>query len=373
MSFKRSIVSLGFLAIALAAPAARAQTCKVNADCSKGFFCELVSAPPTDPGPTEPPCPSGSICPVTDPAPTTKLVAPAPAPTGYCQEASCKADADCGTGMLCHTETFSACAGGTATACPNGADCLVAKPADPVCTETKVSTCMYKWQLPCNVDNDCGSEFSCKPTVSSWCSGSAGTAPSGSGTGSGTAPAGTTAPSTGGAAVAPIPPEMTCGTSTSFPGYCEPKVTTCVVDTDCPATWICAAAPPTRTTNGSGVAVGSPTSTGTGGSTGTADVATPPSGANLPAPVTTRSCVSPVIYVAQDVGGTTTTGSGNGGTTGTGPVPAKGGNPGATGTPMSPESAQPAAGCAVGGSSSGSPFALLLLGALGLLVTRRKR
>jgi MYXO-CTERM domain-containing protein len=379
MSFKRSIVSLGFLAIALAAPAARAQTCKVDTDCTKGFSCVLVpSSPPSEPTSPPPACKPGTICPVTDPAPTAKVAIPVPTPdpTGYCQEASCKADTDCGTGMVCHTETYSACSGGSAPACPANTNCIAAKPAPTVCTETKVSTCMFKWQLPCNVASDCGDGFDCKATVSGSCSGSSGTGVATPGT---TTNAGGSAPSTGGApapaaAVAPVVPPDNCTTTSSFPGYCAPKATTCAVDTDCPALWFCAAAPPTRT-NDPGVAVGSPT-VGTGGAAGAADVAVPTSGgATLPAPVTTRSCVSPFGGgYAVDVGGTMTTNGGSGGTTATIP-PKAGGTAGASGnaTGSPAESAQPAAGCAVGGSSSGSPFAALLLGALGLLVARRKR
>jgi MYXO-CTERM domain-containing protein len=393
MSFNRSIASLGFLALAFAASPARAQDCKADTDCKKGFYCELTIAtpPPTEPAPT---CAPGSKCPVSDPVPTTNIVAPGTVPaqmTGICREAPCTADTDCGAGMICHTDTIQACSGGStgvAPACPPNADCLVAKPVpatDPVCTETKVSTCMYKWQLPCNADADCGAGFTCQPTVTGSCSGGSGTATPGS---TGTASGGGTASGTGGStgstgAAAPtfVPPPDSCTTTSSFPGYCAPKATTCTVTADCPTDWTCEASATGRdatTTNTSGPATGAAAPSGTTAPGVAADVAVPPSGggATLPAPVpTTMMCVAPLgVYgVARDASGTPQTTGTGGSTSGPGGTPAPM-TPGATGNggQTSNESAMPSAGCAVGGVTSGSSLAFAL-GLVGLALARRRR
>jgi MYXO-CTERM domain-containing protein len=92
------------------------------------------------------------------------------------------------------------------------------------------------------------------------------------------------------------------------------------------------------------------------------------------------ACVSPLGVYATDVKGGIpqgTSGSGSGGSTGTTPPTTPGpGAPGANGGGMTETTngtTPPTAGCAVGGTPNGSPLAFGLLGALGLLLARRRR
>src|SRR5207244_3236717 len=144
-------------------------------------------------------------------------------------------------------------------------------------------------------------------------------------------------------------PDTTCTTTSTFPGYCTPKAATCTTNADCPMSWTCTETP--TLTTGGGVATGAPTSTtSTGGATG-ADVAIPSTGTLPPAP--TMSCWSPLgtSYGAQDVRSAGTSGGG-------GSVPPQAGTPGGTTGSTTTQGAaagtSPSAGCAVGGSSSGS-------------------
>jgi MYXO-CTERM domain-containing protein len=397
MSFKPSIFSLGALVLAFgAAPRAQAQTCTSNAQCHKGFICVLA---PTNIGTPTPGAPTTAD--PTAPAKTSALVAPS---TGYCQEAPCTADTDCGTGMVCHTETYPSCTGGTAPACPPNTDCG-AKVAPPpqTCTETKVSLCMFTWQLPCNTDTECGAGFVCNPTVTGCASGGSGTtapggtgtAPSGTGTGGGSAPSsGAAAPADPGFAADPIIPPDACKTTTTFPGYCSPKATTCASNTDCPTDWTCTAV---STASGGGT---SSSATGAAGTAGSTRAGVPADAAILPGPgpsaPPTMMCTSPygVGYGAPKVsedgsagGGTTTTaGTGAAGTRGTGNTGPTGGAAGTGGGEVPPSSqtpspthetaggnpnAAPSAGCAVAGGGSSAMLAALAL--LGIVIARRRR
>jgi MYXO-CTERM domain-containing protein len=379
MSFKRLTFSFGALALALiAAPHAQAQTCQTTNDCHKGFVCIQNTATPA---PTAPP---GSA--TADPsAPTKTSALVAPSAGGYCQAAECASDTDCGLNMVCHTEQYSMCTGGGAVApCAPNTDCI-AKPVDmTTCTDVKVSRCAFTWQLPCNTDTDCGAGFMCNPTVSGSCSGSSGSATAGTGT-SGPAMTGGGAAGSAGATktadpgfAAPVPPDQTCTTTTSFPGYCQPKATTCASNTDCPTDWTCVAQQ-TPDRGGPTIATGA---AGTSGTTSSPGAGVPASDALLPAPgptpPVTMVCTSPYGYggygaVAVDSGtpkqggtGTTTAGTG------------AAGGPGGSIPPTTPspthESAgtSPSTGCAVaGGSSSSAAFAALAL--LGLALARRRR
>jgi MYXO-CTERM domain-containing protein len=177
--------------------------------------------------------------------------------------------------------------------------------------------------------------------------------------------------------VAPIPPDQTCTTTTTFPGYCQPKATTCASNTDCPMDFTCTAVPSPNTSG--------PVSGGTAGTSGTATPETkapagdafvpPPAGVPVP---TTMVCASPFGYgigrAAEDSTGGTPTATGgpgqNGGSAGTGgslppmsPTPTH--ETAGTGTSM------PTSGCAVGGGSSSLALAALAL--LGLVIARRRR
>jgi len=391
MTFNRSILVVASLSFAMAGAsgAARAADCTKPSDCAKGFTCVIlpIAVPVAEPACAKDVDGGCTFIDPTTPAPVTTPTA------GQCELAPCATENDCGTGMVCYTTTSSECTGGTTTggpACPPNADCKPIPTTPPVCTETKTSMCAYKWQVPCNKDNDCGAGFTCTPTVSGECSGSAGggTASSGGSVAidAGAAPAGATAPASPPEPVTPVTPP-TCTTTTSFPGYCAPKATTCKVDGDCPSLWTCVAEP-----TAVGVATSGGASTGSGSAssassapnepaTGVAPVPTP-----TPATPSTMVCVAPAYAYTGDrnvgtgsetstPGGTVPTAAGTGGTGGT----SSGQTPPADPTASNGSSSSaPSAGCAVGGSGTGSPFGSLfgvlgLVAVLGLALSRRRR
>lgn len=311
------LLSLGVMTMTLAgATAARAaQACMTGADCPRGFTCQLNAVPPLPPE-----CAKDQPC-----ATTVALFAPA----GFCAPGACATDADCGTDMVCHSQTTETCSGGTTGACAPNTKCDLPPPTEPVCTKQTTSVCAYRWELACNTDGDCGAGFNCVPSTRAVCptrSGS-GTPSSGSSSGAGgSASSGvaTTAPtkdeggtgagnSTGTGSVAE------CTTTTAFPGSCQPKAATCAADSDCPSAWTC-----TELSTGGGTAVGS------GGNTGSVEPTPPDQPVSTPAVSTTTTadstatqkvCVSPYGGVARDGiltsgGSSTGTNGGTGGTTG---------------------------------------------------------
>jgi MYXO-CTERM domain-containing protein len=357
-TFKRLSLSFGALAILLAsASTARAQACKDTTECPKGFVCQQHYTTT----PTEPPAVDGGAAPTASDTPTSTgaaLPAPgvAPPPGGSCFPAPCANDSECGAGMVCLSSKTSECTA-PAIACAPGTKCDL--PA-PTCVDKIVSTCAYKWQLPCNTDLDCGANFVCNPSVIGTCSG-----------GGGTGTPGTNASDPAAGAPqdlrAPLPPDQ-CTTTTSFPGYCQPKAATCTADSECPADWSCKAiASTTPVTDGPAVDAGAGTSSGGNGSS--AGVAPP---ASLPKPQdTAKVCVSPLGY-----GGTATRDDKPVDTSkpGTGNPEPQTPNVPPTGKPAVGESADgsPKAGCAVGGGA-GSSLALVAFGIVGLALARRRR
>lgn len=262
-----------------------AQTCKTSNDCPKGSSCQETTVAVAGTTEASPPaCPKdqpncgtaasggAALAPAVDggaagsPAPvtTTEL---------YCQPIKCTVDSDCGTGLVCNTQTATSCSGSAPASapCPANQVCPpVPPPAPPVCTTSTYSYCAFKWQLPCNADADCGdSAFTCQPNASVTCSGGSatGSGTSGSGSGAGgttSTTAVTSSTATGGAsskptvssgssvvvAVPPTPPGGTpttappvCTSTTSFPGYCQIKNSACSKDSDCPADFTCVSAP----------------------------------------------------------------------------------------------------------------------------------
>jgi len=167
------------------------------------------------------------------------------------QAQTCTTDADCSAGMLCHSQTVSQCTGGAAVApCPPNTVCEPIKVEPTNCTESQVSQCAYRWQLPCGADADCGEGFGCHAAMT--CSGSA---PSATGGGAADMPTPAREPPPTGDAGVVTPPTCT----TSFPGTCQPKATSCNTDSDCPSQWTCGAssigiavAPPSRVDAGAG-------------------------------------------------------------------------------------------------------------------------
>ncbi|MEP6653664.1 MAG: hypothetical protein ABJA82_09915 [Myxococcales bacterium] len=337
----------------------RAQTCASDVDCAAGLTCQVSAVAPQ---PTvDPACVKGQTC--AGPAPQEKVSRPVPVQTSTCQVAPCKVDSDCAAGMVCHTEKYASCSGGSSVppCAPNTACDVSPKPTPPdSCVATTTSTCAFKWQLPCNTDQDCGNDFVCAPTVSGTCSSGSGVAGGGSTGavgGSGTAPPVASDPTTG-SLVAPRDSDggarsssdggTTCTTATSFPGYCQPKAITCVVDADCPLSWTCAAPPMTATQGAPPVA---------GAST---DSNAPGAGALVP--VGPKLCL-PVHRggggIAIDVGsGSTGTGNDAGGQS---PMLGKASSENASGSG--------GAGCAVAGARGSAGVPLLGSVLLGLLVS----
>jgi MYXO-CTERM domain-containing protein len=390
MTLTKSILALVLapLTMILAAGPARATDCEQASDCAKGFTCVIF---PTAPPVIEPACAKGADCPAGH-ADAGSAPVPVTTPTtGACVLGPCTVDKDCGDGMVCYTSTSSECTG-AGVACPANADCAPIAPVPPVCTETKTSTCAYKWQLPCNKDIDCGDGFTCEPNVGGACAGSAGggTSNGGGSASSGTASGGVNIPA---GSTAPTPPD--CTTTMTFPGWCELKTTTCKVDKDCPATWTCTTmgpypvepvATPGTASSGPAVAVdaGAPTTAPTPTPLPAEDGgAAPPATDAMTTPVT-KSCTPPGYELVGGGGGETVSTSGGdggavtpgtptngGGTTGTQNPPT---TPGAaSGTADSTSGAAPNAGCSVGGPATGSAFGIFALAALGLALARRRR
>jgi MYXO-CTERM domain-containing protein len=332
-STKLFSLGVAFAALFTVAGRAQAQTCSAAADCPQGYACiDLGVSVPT------PACPPNVTCPTVDPMTTTVKV---------CQAKSCQTDADCGGDTVCHESTSSACSGGAAVA-PCAPDTKCDTPpttvTPPTCTTTTTRSCAFKWQLPCNAAADCGAGFDCHALESGACSGGA--------------------PSTDGRPT----PAPVCTTMSTFPGYCQPKVTTCTADAECPASWKCVA-------NASGSAASPPSGTAT----------TTPAMAPVAPPEPTKVCLSPFGGIARDgtvaPGVPTSAGGGSNGAGSSSPVPGPSPPSSMTVQPVpAPTSGQAesgiaplstGSGCAVGGHADpGAGLGLLLV--IGLALLRRR-
>lgn len=114
------------------------------------------------------------------------------APPIHAQTQTCATDADCGQAMVCRSQTVTTCTGGAAAPvkCDPNTVCEPTPVLPPTCSDSTLSQCAYRWQLPCNADADCGDGFLCQPSTMTTCSGSTpGTAGS-AGTGTATASSG---------------------------------------------------------------------------------------------------------------------------------------------------------------------------------------
>ena len=271
--------------------------------------------------------------------------------------------------MVCHEETSTACSGsgGSPVCAPNEGCDAGAVTVMETCTTTSRKLCAFKWELPCNADSDCGAEFTCNPSVSGICSSGSGSAPPASTSSGAAGTAGTdsranTAPPAVVDASAPV-----CTTTSSFPGWCSPKATTCATNSDCPSGWTCTTGPMPEPAQTRG---GLPASDG-----GAATPAPLDAGATTSPAV--KQCVGPYGYGYPTRGVTDGKGMGTsgsaGGTAGAGggtssPVPPAGSSAGAaTGTDYGPHG-----GCAVGPAHGGSAFSLLGFAAFLLLYRRRR-
>jgi MYXO-CTERM domain-containing protein len=385
----RFSLGVAITAIALMVPASgRAQTCTADSDCAKGLTCQdNMSTAPAVCYPDE----AGTGClPVADPAPASKS----------CQLAPCASDADCGAEMVCQAQP-TVCTGSTPSTapCAPNTDCTPPPAPEPPDCTTPVSTCVYRWALPCTVNADCGEGFECVPRQAGTCSGSNGSAASGTPvatmptTGGGTAeetggatgsaePSGDSTDSSGGAASTDVDAgtarPVECTVVETYPGYCQSVVKTCAQDSDCPSVWTCKASYDGVTTT----TVGAPP-----------DVATPqPAPAPMPidggaAPVAvtqTKTCQQPGAYEGptKAVDGTTQTGgelvlNADGGTAVGNSTPPSPNAPGASNAGPSQVAASTSGGggCSLTttpGTRSAGWLAGLLVG-LALLTTRRRR
>ncbi len=240
---------------------------------------------------------------------------------GFAQ--TCASDADCTQGMICHSQTSTVCSGGAATpACAANTVCPPTTVEPPTCTDVTTNQCMCPWDVPCNADADFGAGFVCQPMTGGTCSSSGPVTASPGSTGTDTATSGGAASGGGGGSgtgAVPVPPpaampdagpvqDPTCTTTTSYPGTCQPKASTCSVDAECPSQWTCV-------TQSIGIAVPAPVDGGV-------NTATPPDRTVSTATatstiITTRTCQPPSYCSGRAIGtsGGGTGTSGNGDTT----------------------------------------------------------
>lgn len=353
----------------------RAQTCGPSQDCPQGFTCVQSTVAGTTPA-----CPPDSDCPKADPTP--------PAPVYQCQPKTCQTDSECGAGMVCFTETSTACSGGAAVPpCPPNSDCPAPVKTETMCTTTTRSTCAFKWQLPCQNDASCGDGFTCHPTVIGACSGSAGVGSAGSASGDGGAGAGSATASAGDrppSSAPSIPGDASvpeCTTVMSFPGYCTPTRTSCVADSDCPAGWTCIDEPPAM--SGSGVATpvkGAPAPApvpvaADAGAPPAAQPVAPPTVVTVDAGPSQKTCAAPYDLGARyNTGQSSTT---SGGAPSGSPDSSKGGAgasaptvPAAAGNSGAPSGG----GCSIdAGGDAARASGLILFTLLGILAVHRLR
>jgi MYXO-CTERM domain-containing protein len=371
-----------------AANAASAQDCATDADCGDGYVCKTGMTPAC----AEKPCPSD------DPKCNDLPPDCAPMEYHYCQAKPCSDDSDCPDTMVCHSETSTECAGGSAAsppACPKDADCAQPDP-QPVpqdtCKETTVSACTPRWALPCTKAADCGEGFDCKEQVSGMCSGSAPAAGGGSsGSQDGGAPAGDQAL-----------PQQTCTTEHTGQYYCELQDLPCDSNADCPSGLECiesyvgvactgtAAAPTPEPMAG-----GDTPQDGAGSGSAGAGASGDKPASDCPQPDPVKVCMPPNFYgrdlgvgVADSAGGGAASGAPgadkgetqNGATPPESPAPTANGEHDSTGSGADGDSSgddstmESSSGCAVSapGADQGVLGLLSMLGLSVLALRRRK-
>lgn len=309
--------------------------CGTGPACGVGFECTVVGESGCA---SAAPCAPGSSCPEPEPCTTTTVLG--------CAPAHCMVDAECATGMVCHTST-EFCPVTDCACAPNTPDCGCGVPA---CDPKSVSMCTPRYLLPCEVASDCGDGFTCEAQMT-------GCATAGS-NGSGPTPSGDAAPApAGGAAGLPAPtPVPACSPQPTGVFQCVAKDLMCATAAQCPAGWTCESQ---SVPSGSACAPGS-------------NCANEPA---LPAPTPSRFC-RPPYYGVDGSGspekpttptGTGTIGNGSGGST-------------TTGAPPQPETtnaddaaSHDSAACQMGHApvSTGALSLLTLLGALFGLKRRR--
>ena len=294
--------------------------------------------------------------------------------TGAAHAQTCVTDNDCGSAMVCHSQTSTSCSGsgGTAPACPANMLCPDAGApitTTPVCTETTMRFCAYK---SCNADSDCGDGFVCQPLTRGTCSASSGSASGGTVSSGGDTSSSSGAGGGSGIAVPPVAVDAgatnSCVTTTSFPGTCQPKNTPCATDSDCPFPLTCkdvmtGGGQPIAITMDAGAAVPPPTATST--STSAKTCQSP--GGSGPTAGGGHSDTAPTAYQGADAGASATT-------KGASTPPVTSGAADTTATQTSTETAAKTGGggCSVVKNGSASGAWLALLGLLALLARPRR-
>jgi MYXO-CTERM domain-containing protein len=331
----------GLSALSARSAFADSTSCATDADCVKGWACQVTGASGCAYG-----CPEGQTC-----SPPPDCVTQE---TKSCVPGPCKADSDCATGMVCYTTQTSGC--DSAPACPPGSNCPT-----PSCAPTTQSSCIPRYDAPCKADADCGAGFSCLADSTGCACANAGSAPSADG-----------------GTPEPIPP-TTCDCPAATTSSCHALPVTCTTAADCAAGWTCEdvvapttcvsepTQPPKQSADG-----GAPTPA----STPAQDAGVDPCPPAAPA---MKMCLPPYYSLGGGTLGVSSgTGETNGGGTTTSTGQAGGSGTAGSGTPATPTASDTAgktstaAGCSVAHGSSGGASALLLL-ALGLFGFARRR
>ena len=206
------------LSLALQAPE---PACGTGPACQVGFECAVVGGSSCA---GAAPCAPGSSCPEPEPCTTVEEYG--------CVPAHCTVDAECASGMVCHAwvqdcpVTDCACA-------PDVPDCDCGGGAT-VCDPKTVSICTPRYVLPCKVDADCGTNFTCEEQVAGCASGSGGSDAPAPAPGAAPLP-----PDAGGAPSADPIPVPNCNPQPSGYFHCVAKEIGCSTASDCPAGWLC--------------------------------------------------------------------------------------------------------------------------------------
>lgn len=228
-----------FAAAWMLSASAYAQECAANADCPKGFACEVTGGSGGCAG-LAPACEPGQECPTPEPVDcvTEEYKSCVPAP--------CTADTDCAEGMVCYEHKTEAC---TSSDAPCSRDGVCPEPTEPTCTTETEKRCLPRYVVPCTASADCGAGFDCVAFEECTCSGGA-AGGFDSGGSSGAEPG-----AGGGAEPTPVPAELDAGAGVAVDAgtgtgdgctctpsevkYCKPQEITCTAATDCPDTWTC--------------------------------------------------------------------------------------------------------------------------------------
>ena len=198
---------------------ARARDCASDADCPKGFGCQVGASASSIP-----------------PFPATVATPTANGPSPACVSLECHTDADCGDGTRCELDVSTLC-----TTSPDGGSSC-----------TPGNMCVPAWQARCKTDSECGAGFTCSGTDGYDELASPSEA---------SVPAYAMATSVPCVSLLPpvVPPNVnlnprdasTCSSITWSTCVAMPTGP-CAVDTDCPATWTCAC-PPALSVGGEGL------------------------------------------------------------------------------------------------------------------------